>query len=109
MIFVNKGGTKILGGMLPSAGGLLLASRAEVDSPYWSFIVVCMVLRAAAMGLAIPSATDAILAVPPGKSGVCSAVCLWRATLRSVDNYALTGCRKIVLSRAGSVLRASER
>lgn len=36
MVFVNKVGTKILvgGGMLLSAGGFLLASRAEVDSPY---------------------------------------------------------------------------
>ena len=77
MIFTNKIGTKVIvgGGMALSAAGFLLASRAEVDSPYWSFIVVCMVLMAAGMGLATGPATDAVLsALPEEKSGVGSAV-----------------------------------
>ncbi|QGH69471.1 DHA2 family efflux MFS transporter permease subunit [Pseudactinotalea sp. HY158] len=77
MIFTNKIGTKIIvgGGMALSAAGFLLASWAEVDSPYWSFIVVCMVLMAAGMGLATGPATDAVLAaLPKEKSGVGSAI-----------------------------------
>lgn len=77
MIFTQKLGAKVLvgGGMMVSAFGFLLASRAQVDSPYWSFIVVCMVLMAAGMGLATGPATDAILsALPESQAGVGSAV-----------------------------------
>lgn len=77
MIFTQRVGTKVIvgGGMALSAVGFLLASRAQVDSPYWSFIVVCMVLMAAGMGLATGPATDAVLAaLPQEKSGVGSAV-----------------------------------
>lgn len=77
MIFVGRLGAKLLvgGGMAISASGFLLASWAEVDSPYWTFIVPCMALMAAGMGLATGPATDAILAaLPAAKSGVGSAV-----------------------------------
>lgn len=77
MIFTQRLGTKLLvgGGMAISAVGFLLASWAQVDSPYWSFIVPCMALMAAGMGLATGPATDAILAaLPESKSGVGSAV-----------------------------------
>lgn len=77
MIFVGRLGAKLLvgGGMAISASGFLLASWAEVDSPYWTFIVPCMALMAAGMGLATGPATDAILAaLPAAKAGVGSAV-----------------------------------
>jgi len=77
MVLTSRLGTKLLvgGGMAVSAAGFLLASRAQTDSPYWTFIVPCMALMAAGMGLATGPATDAILAaLPAAKSGVGSAV-----------------------------------